>query len=76
MINSVSSRNHFTVKGGVPLKVVLKRTVVFGMTAWCSGTTTKLGGSDCSEVEEGGRKTDKPVKELATSGDHERVNMR
>lgn len=61
VISSVSSLNHFTVKGGVPLKVLLKRTVVFGTTACGSGTTTKLGSSKCFQ----NRNTDNGVKEVA-----------
>lgn len=45
-MSSVSSLNHLTVKGAVPLKAPLKRTVVLGRAACDSGGTTKLGGSE------------------------------
>lgn len=34
------------MKGGVPLKVPLKRTFAFGTADWGSGGLTKLGGSE------------------------------
>lgn len=39
------------MKGGVPLKVLLKRTVALGRAAWDSGRVTKLGGSEEDETE-------------------------
>lgn len=39
------------MKGGVPLKVLLKRTVALGRAAWDSGRVTKLGGSEEDKTE-------------------------
>lgn len=45
-MSSVSSLNHFTMKGGVPLYVLLKRTLELGRATWDSSGVTKLGGSE------------------------------
>lgn len=45
VIISFSSLNHFTAKGAVPVKAVLKETVVPGITSWLSGFTVNTGGS-------------------------------
>lgn len=58
VMSSVSSLNHLTIKGGVPLNVHLKRTVALGIAAWDSGSITKLGGSEENKVEQ--------VKEVLT----------
>lgn len=42
---SLSSMNHLTVKGAVPVKAVWKETVDPGLTSWLSGFTVKTGGS-------------------------------
>lgn len=57
-MSSVSSLNHLTVKGGVPLNVPLKRTVVLGRAAWDSSSVTKLGGSEENKTDQ--------VKEVLT----------
>lgn len=59
-MSSVSSLNHLTVKGGVPLNVPLKRTVALGTAAWDSGSVTKLGGSEENKMNQ--------VKEVLTFG--------
>lgn len=59
-MSSVSSLNHLTVKGGVPVNVPLKRTVVLGRAAWDSGSMTKLGGSEENKMYQ--------VKEVLTFG--------
>lgn len=59
-MSSVSSLNHLTVKGGVPLNVPLKRTVALGRAAWDSGSVTKLGGSEENKADQ--------VKEVLTTG--------
>lgn len=59
-MSSVSSLNHLTMKGGVPLNVPLKRTVELGRAAWDSGNVTKLGGSEESKMDQ--------VKEVLTFG--------
>lgn len=60
VMSSVSSLNHLTVKGGVPLNVPLKRTVALGRAAWDSGSVTKLGGSEENKTDQ--------VKEVLTFG--------
>lgn len=57
-MSSVSSLNHLTVKGGVPLNAPLKRTVALGRAAWDSGSVTKLGGSEENNTDQ--------VKEILT----------
>lgn len=60
VMSSVSSLNHLTLKGAVPLKETLKRTVALGTAAWLSGWITMLGGSE--ENKKG------QVKEVLTFG--------
>lgn len=57
-MSSVSSLNHLTVNGGVPLNEPLKRTALLGRAAWDSGGVTKLGGSEENETDQ--------VKEILT----------
>lgn len=42
---SLSSLNHLTASGAVPVKAALKATVVPGITSWLSGFTVNNGGS-------------------------------
>lgn len=42
---SLSSLNHLTVNGAVPVKAAVKETVVPGITSWLSGFTVNVGGS-------------------------------
>lgn len=51
-MSSMSSLNHLTVKGGVPLNVPLKRTVALGRAACASGSVTKLGGSEENKTDQ------------------------
>lgn len=45
VIISLSSLNHLTAIGAVPVKAALKATVVPGITSWLSGFTVNTGGS-------------------------------
>lgn len=51
-MSSVSSLNHLTVNGGVPLNALLKRTVALGRVTCDSGGITKLGGSENSQINQ------------------------
>lgn len=42
---SLSSLNHLTVTGAVPVKAALKVMVVPGITSWPSGVSVNVGGS-------------------------------
>lgn len=52
VMSSVSSLNHLTVNGGMPLNVLLKRTVALGSATCGSGSVTKLGGSEEDEIKQ------------------------
>lgn len=45
LVISFSSLNHLTAKGAVPVKAVLKDTVVPGIVSWFSDVTVNTGGS-------------------------------
>lgn len=42
---SLSSLNHFIIKGAVPVNAAFRTTVVPGITSWLSGFKVKTGGS-------------------------------
>lgn len=52
VMSSVSSLNHLTVNGGMPLNVLLKRTVALGRATCGSGSVTKLGGSEDDKIKQ------------------------